>query len=306
MKKALILGGAGFIGNALVHHLKHLGVDVTSVDRYWDVKPAGVNCITGDVFEQDCLNSVMPDQDVVFHLVSTTVPASSNQSPLYDCETNVLGSLRILDAMVDNNVGRIVFSSSGGTVYGVQKVNPINESATNFPISAYGIGKISIEKYLSLYSHLHGIKSTALRLSNPFGPGQVPEKGQGVIATFIKRALKNETIEVWGDGSVIRDFIYIDDVIDALVMSTKTNQLFTLLNIGMGIGKSINEIIEVIEKEVGHKIPINFKPPRVFDVPEVVLDINTAKSTLGWQPKSTFEDGMKKMIAHIEAQLNSV
>jgi len=302
MKKALVLGGAGFIGNSLVRHLNQLGVDVTSVDRCWDIKPAGVNCITGDVFDKDCLNSVMPNQDVVFHLVSTTVPASSNQSPLYDCETNVLGSLRILDAMVENNVDRIVFSSSGGTVYGVQHVNPIDENATNFPISAYGIGKVSMEKYLSLYSHLHGIKASALRLSNPFGPGQVPEKGQGVIATFINRAIKNEEIEVWGDGSVIRDFIYIDDVLDALVLATETNQPFTLLNIGMGIGKSIIEIIEIIEKEMGYEIAVNFKESRVCDVPEVVLDICAAKSVLGWQPKCTFEDGIKTLITHMKAQ----
>jgi len=303
MKKALVLGGAGFIGAALVQKLNELGFDVTAVDRYWVMKPAGVKCVTGDVFDTSCLNDVMPNQDVVFHLVSTTVPASSNKSPVFDCETNVVGALRVLDAMVENNVGRIVFSSSGGTVYGIPDAIPITEGSPNFPISAYGIGKLAIERYLNLYSYLYGMHTVVLRLSNPYGPGQVPEKGQGVIATFIKRALHSETIEIWGDGSVIRDFIYIDDVVDALIASEQTSKPFTLLNIGLGKGKSLLEVLAVIERELGDKVAVSFQPSRACDVPEVVLDIQKAKSVLGWQPKHSFEEGMKKLVAHMKSQL---
>lgn len=302
MKKALVLGGAGFIGVALVQRLNALGFDVTAVDRLWVMKPAGVKCITGDVFDTSCLNDVMPNQDIVFHLVSTTVPASSNKSPIFDCETNVIGILKVLDAMVANHVGRIVFSSSGGTVYGIPDIVPITEGSPNFPISAYGIGKLAIERYLYLYSYLHGLHAVVLRLSNPYGPGQDPEKGQGAIATFIKRALHGDTIEIWGDGSVIRDFIYIDDVVDAFIASEQIGEPFTLLNIGAGQGKSLLKVLEVIERALGDKVSVSFQSSRACDVPEVVLDIQKAESVLGWQPKHSFEEGVKKLVAHMKYQ----
>ena len=305
MKKVLILGGAGFIGAALVQKLNELGFDVTAVDRYWAIKPAGVRCLTGDAFDTSFLNDLMPNQDVVFHLVSTTVPASSNKSPVFDCETNVIGSLKILDAMVENNVSKIVFSSSGGTVYGIPDSVPIKENFPNFPISAYGIGKLTIERYLYLYSYLHGINASVLRFANPYGPGQVPETGQGAIATFVKRALHGETIEIWGDGSVIRDFIYIDDVVDAFIASERIREPFTLFNIGLGQGKSLLEVVATIERELSNKISVTFRSSRPFDVPEVVLDIQKAKSVLGWQPKHSFEEGMKKLVAHMKSQVGT-
>ena len=299
MKKALVLGGAGFIGTALVKRLYEIGFDVTAMDRYWSVKPDGVECLTGDIFDTACLNDVMPNQNIVFHLVSTTVPASSNKSPIFDCETNVVGALKVLDAMVENNVGKIVFSSSGGTVYGIPDSIPITEDAPNFPISAYGIGKLAIEKYLNLYSYLYGMHAVALRISNPYGPGQAPEKGQGVIATFVKRALLGETIEIYGDGSVVRDFIYIDDVIDALIASEQIRKPFSLVNIGLGQGISLLEVLVSIEKVLGNKVTATFRPSRVCDVPEVVLDVQKARSVLGWRPKHSFEEGLKMLVEHM-------
>jgi len=294
MKKVLVLGGAGFIGMALTQRLNRLGYAVTAVDRYWSCKIEGVKCVTGDVFDASLLSDVMSKQDIVFHLVSTTVPASSNKSPLFDCETNVLGTLRVLDSMVENKVPQIVFASSGGTVYGVPDDTPITEAFPNFPISAYGIGKLAIERYLYLYSYMHGIHAVALRLANPYGSGQVPETGQGVIATFVKRALHGETIEIWGDGSVIRDFIYIDDVIDAFIASiTRLNEPFTLLNIGSGNGTSVLEILRAIENELGSEISVLFQPTRSCDVPEIVLDITKAKEILGWNPKIHLNEGIK-------------
>lgn len=301
MNKALVLGGGGFIGTALILRLSALGVDVTAVDRCWSPSkpPSGVHYVTGDVFDRSCLDDVMPNQDMVFHLVSTTIPDSSNKSPLFDCETNTIGALRILDAMIENGVGRIVFSSSGGTVYGIPQSLPIQESAPTFPISAYGVSKLSVEKYLYLYSYLHGIKATILRLSNPFGPGQVPEKGQGAIATFAIRALHGEAIDIWGDGSIVRDYIYIDDVIEAFIAAEKIDKRFAILNIGSGQGKSLLEVIATIERELGKKISVNYKSSRPCDVPKVVLNIRYAASEMGWKPACAFEEGVKRVIAHM-------
>lgn len=299
MKKVLVLGGAGFIGKALLAKLKGLHFEITAVDRVWKNEFKGVECVTGDVFDEVLLSKVMKGQDIVFHLASTTVPAISNDSPKFDCISNVGGTLNILDAMVANDVGKIVFTSSGGTVYGVPEETPIAENASNLPICAYGISKLSIEKYMKLYSYLHGIKATVLRLSNPFGPGQDPEKGQGVIATFIQRALDGKEIEIWGDGTVVRDFVYIDDVIDAFVLASQLKKGFTLLNIGQGEGKSLKDILHVIERELKCDLFVTYKPSRSCDVPKVVLDVRKARQVLGWEPKYSFDEGVKKLITHL-------
>lgn len=301
--KVLVLGGASFIGSALIERLIKLGYSITAIDRYWPRKDPNVACIVGDVFDPALLDETMPGHDVVIHLVSTTVPATSNKSPIFDCETNVIGTLRILDAMVENGLGNIIFASSGGTAYGIPDVQPINELSANFPISAYGIGKVTIEKYLYLYSYLYGLHATSLRISNPFGPGQDPEKGQGVIAAFTYRAIRNLPIEIWGDGSVVRDFIYIDDVVDAFVASIESNKLFTILNIGLEKGYSLLDVLDLLQVKLGHNIPVEFRPSRNCDVPSIILDTQKAQSEIGWTPQHSFEQGLEKLITHIKLQL---
>jgi len=264
----LVFGAAGFIGRALVKQLLDEGYKVTAIDRCWIDGISGADCIGGDVFDPTFLRSVINDNDVVYHLVSTTIPSTSNKDPVYDCESNIMGTLHMLDTMVECGVRKVVFASSGGTVYGVPKVVPILESAETYPICAYGISKLAIERYLHLYSNLYGIQAVVLRISNPFGPGQLPEKGLGAIAE-------------------------------------QTSEPFTLLNIGSGQGKSLLEVLAVIERELGDKIAVSFQPSRACDVPEVVLDIQKAKSVLGWQPKHSFEEGMKKLIAHMKSQVTT-
>lgn len=302
MKKVAILGAAGFIGLALTRRLKAEGYHVTGVDRYWRQKEAGVNCIVGDVFDSALLQEVLAEQDTVIHLVSTTVPASSNKSPVFDCETNIIGTLRILDAMVKYHVPRIVFASSGGTVYGIPESLPIAENAPNFPISAYGIGKLAIEKYLYLYASLHGLRACALRLSNPYGPGQDAEKGQGVCAAFLHRILHGEPIDIWGDGSVVRDFIYIDDAVDAFIAAMSHDAPFDVFNIGAGTGKSLRDILQEIEKQLALHAQVQYHPNRDCDVPAIILDIEKAQQHLHWQPKHPFEAGIRKTIEQLQLQ----
>ncbi len=299
MKKVLVLGASGFLGKSLIAKLKELGNKVTALDRNWPKTLEGVHCVVGDFCDQECLSEVMKGQDVVFHLVSTTVPATSNDSPIFDCESNILGSLKVLEAMKENGVAKIIFASSGGTVYGIPQNTPTIESVDGYPISAYGIGKIAIEKYLYLYSHLHGINAIALRLSNPYGPGQDPEKGQGVIAAFVKRALHGETIEIWGDGSVVRDFVYIDDVIDAFVLAMEASSKFEVLNIGSGKGKSLLEILSVIESELKLKLNIEFKDTRSCDVPRIELDVSKSREVLGWLPRCSLEQGVSNLVSYM-------
>ena len=299
MKKVLVLGASGFLGKSLITKLKELGNKVTALDRNWPKTLEGVHCVVGDFCDEECLKEVMKGQHIVFHLVSTTVPATSNDNPIFDCESNILGSLKVLEAMKENGVAKIVFASSGGTVYGIPQNTPTIENVDGYPISAYGIGKIAIEKYLYLYSHLHGINAIALRLSNPYGPGQDPEKGQGVIATFIKRALHGETIEIWGDGSVIRDFVYIDDVVNAFVLAMEASSKFEVLNIGSGEGKSLLEILSVIESELKLGLNVEFKNTRSCDVPRIELDVSKSSEVLGWVPRCSLGQGVSNLASYM-------
>lgn len=296
MNRVLVLGGTGFIGTALIKKLVTTDCQITAVARHWEKKIEGVECIVGDIFDENFLLDILDNINIIYHLAWTTVPGTSNQSPIYDCETNQLGSLRILQAMAKKKVERIIFSSSGGAVYGIPENLPIKETEQCFPISAYGISKLAIERYLYLYSYLYGIKATVLRISNPFGLGQVPEKGQGVIATFSKRIINDEEIEIWGDGSVVRDFIYIDDVIDALVKAQTIDEPYALLNIGSGEGLSLKDIILELEKQFGKNAKVKYKPSRSCDVPAIILDIDQAKTVLGWEPRTDFCQGITKVL----------
>lgn len=292
----LVFGAAGFIGRALVDRLLHDDYEVTAVDRVWDEKISGVQCVSGDVFNPQFLRTVIDGHDTAYHLVSTTIPSTSNRDYLYDCESNIAGTLRMLEVLVECDVKKVIFISSGGTVYGIPKHIPISESAETYPICAYGISKLAIEKYLYLYSYLHRIKAIVLRLSNPIGPGQLPDRGQGVVATFVNRILQDKEVEVWGDGTAVRDFISIDDVVEALTRVMEIERPFTLLNIGSGKGYSVNQILGILRDKMGSTIRVNYLPSRTCDVPAVVMDISKAKVIMGWEPQVTFEREISKVI----------
>lgn len=306
MKNALILGGNGFIGASLSQKLVDIGYHVTAVDKKWgENTPHQIKCVTADVFSSSVLDELLPGTDVVFHLVSTTIPGTSNTKILFDCESNVAGTIKIMDAMVKHKIKQIVYASSGGTVYGIPTTFPVDEESATNPISAYGVGKLAIEKYLQLYSHTFDIKAKILRLSNPYGPGQKPESGQGIMATFIERVMCDNTIEVWGDGSVVRDYVYIDDVIQAFVDSLDIEEKYILLNIGSGEGYSIIQIINTIEQICKKVARVEYKPARKVDVPMIVLDINKAHKTLGYYPKFDLHHGVELFVDYFRRNKNS-
>ncbi len=172
-----------------------------------------VEWVEGDFANQEDIARAVPDCDVIYHLVSTTLPKSSNDNPVYDVETNIVGTLHLLEVARKSTVRKVIFISSGGTVYGVPNSTPINEEHPTNPICSYGISKLTIEKYLNLYYTLYGLDYCVLRLANPYGERQRTTVAQGAVAVFLHRALRNETIEIWGDGSVVRDYIYVSDAI---------------------------------------------------------------------------------------------
>lgn len=304
--KALVLGGGGFIGSHLVTALLAQGAQVRVLERPYrersPVLPAhpALQWQEGDFGNAQDLHRALDGVDVVFHLVSTTQPQSSNDDPSFDVSSNLLATLNLLEQLRAQKQTRLVFISSGGTVYGRPQQTPIPESHPTEPTCSYGIVKLTIEKYLALYQLLHGLEYRVLRLANPYGPGQEANRAQGVIGTFLSRVVHDEPIEVWGDGSVVRDYLYISDTISALLQAASHQGTERVFNIGSGNGHSIREIIAAVEQVSGKKARASYTAARKFDVPVSVLDIERARKELGWQPKVNLSEGLRLTLAHIK------
>jgi len=248
----------------------------------------------GDLVSEADVAEALVGCDVCFHLVSTTLPKSSNADPVFDVESNLLGTVRLLSLSVKAGLKKVVFVSSGGTVYGIPKTVPIREDHPTDPLCSYGITKLAIEKYLGLFRELHGLQCSVLRLANPFGERQRTHASQGAVAVFLAKALRGETIEIWGDGSVVRDYIHIDDVVSALLVALEKDTVEHVFNIGSGRGMSLNSVLDAIERVTGRKTLRQYLPGRPFDVPVSQLCIERARAELGWEPKVSFEDGVSR------------
>jgi UDP-glucose 4-epimerase len=306
--RCIVIGGRGFIGSHLVDALLAKGYWVRCFDRP-HVEPLGdshrsnprFELVEGDLICESDVREALKDCDYCFHLASTTLPKSSNLDPVFDVETNILGTVRMLTNAVEVGVKKIVFASSGGTVYGVPCSVPIREDHPTNPLCSYGITKLAIEKYLYLFRKLHGLDCTALRLSNPFGPRQRTNSSQGVVAVFLGKALRGETIEIWGNGSIVRDYIYIDDVVSALMAALEKNTSESVFNIGSGGGHSLNEVLDAIQRVSCQPTLRAYLPGREFDVPFNQLCIERAKAELGWEPVIGFEEGIRRFAEWIKS-----
>lgn len=300
--KCLIFGGGGFLGLNLAKGLHAVGHEVRIFDRAAAILRLrgagypGFEWVEGDFCNIDDVSNAMTGCDAVFHLVSTTLPKSSNLNPVYDLETNVVGTLRMLDVAKQMGVKKVLFASSGGTVYGTPLEVPIKETHPTDPSCSYGIGKLAIEKYLRLYYELYGLDYCILRISNPYGEEQRPGQ-QGVVAAFLARALENQPIEIWGDGNVVRDFIYVGDVTEAFVKALHYQGEQRLFNIGAGMGRSLNELLDAIDALIGKPLQRNYLPGRKFDVPVNVLDTSRAREMLAWQPRTSLQEGLARTLA---------
>lgn len=299
--KILLLGGNGFIGLHLVHALCNAGYSLKifgRTDSANNQAPSdNIEFIEGDFANKSDIESALENIDICFHLISTVLPKTSNQDPIFDIETNLLSTVHFLNLAVKVKLKKIIFISSGGTVYGVPHYLPIDEHHVTQPRCSYGINKLAIEKYLHLFYDLYGLDYQVLRLANPYGKGQRIQNGQGVISTFLTKALQGETVEVWGDGSTVRDYIYISDVVNALLRAITYNGPSKVLNIASGQGQSLNQVLHEIEIILNKKILRCYKPKRSLDVPASVLSIDNAIHELQWKPAVTFREGLLRMLS---------
>jgi UDP-glucose 4-epimerase len=291
---ALVLGGNGFLGRHLVDALRARDVTVRVFDRSGRDLPAreGVTRFQGDFASGEGLEAALAGVDIVYHLISTTIPGTSNANPVFDVESNLVGTLRLLEAMQARDMRKIVFVSSGGTVYGNPRSVPVGEDAPLQPISSYGIVKVAIEQYLRLKAVLENFDAAVLRLANPYGPGETRIGVHGVIPTFFAKTLANQPIEIWGDGSVVRDYIHVSDAVAALVQAADWTG-YRLYNVGSGVGHSLNDILEIVARVTGISPNVVFHPPRSFDVQTNYLDISRITSETDWRPQVDLEQGCR-------------
>jgi UDP-glucose 4-epimerase len=298
--KSLVIGGNGFIGTNLVNALLRDGMKVRVFDRYpsrFQEPRPDVEYITGDMGNHGETQDVVQDMDVVFHLAYTSLPHTSNVDPVHDIRSNVVDTVQLLQNCRDSDVKKFIFISSGGTVYGAPRSIPIVEDHPTEPICSYGITKLTIEKYLGLFNHLSGLDYVVARLSNPYGELQNPQAKQGAVTVFLGNVREGKPITIWGDGEVVRDYIYIGDAVEALISAVHYSPAPNhprIFNVGAGRGYSLNELVLAIKDVVDMKVDVRYTLGRPEDVPANVLDINRAERFLGWCPKTELRTGLTK------------
>lgn len=302
--KILVIGGSGFIGSHIVDQLLGRGHEIRVFDRseeQFRATPKGVELRVGQLDDAEALSSALVGVDSVIHTANTTVPSTSNLDPLADIQGNLINNVRLLQLMRDASVDHIVFLSSGGTVYGIPDTPLVREDHPLRPISSYGVVKVAFEKYLAVEQYLHGLKPLVLRPSNPYGSRQSLTGVQGVIGVFLRRAAQNQPLEIWGDGSIVRDFFHVSDLA-SLCAHCAEKGLTGTYNAGSGVGASINDIVEIVKEVTRRDLEVEYKTGRGFDVPKVVLDISAIQNQIDWVPRIDLKDGIAMTWDWMQAQ----
>lgn len=299
-KSILVLGGLGFIGSHVSRALLKDGHQVTIFDKLYashalvaDVDNE-LTIVEGDFTRSHDVLSLIDGIDTIIHLIHTTVPGTSMLDPAYDVESNVASTVRLLEGLKESSVKHILYVSSGGTVYGNPQDTPISESHPTNPISSYGITKLAIEKYITLFADLYGIRATILRPSNVYGPGQQLNTGQGLIGVLIDRIFQGETIEVWGKGTNLRDYLYVEDLVRALIHLLDYDSDYRVFNVSTARGYSIVDIINMLRDSFSKFPDVQFLPARGFDVSANILDNSRLKMTADWEPLVPLQQGISE------------
>lgn len=316
----LITGGCGFIGTSLIARLLRENPEIkisvldnhsvgtredlieviSSVEKEMNVKASGIEIVEGDIRDYDICVNCCKGIDVIVHLAANTGVAPSVKNPRYDMESNVVGTFNMLEAAKQNNVEKFIFASSGATIGEVEP--PINEEKVQRPVSPYGTSKLAGEAYCSSYYRTFGIKTVALRFGNVYGP--LSKHKNSVVAKFIKQAFAGETLEIYGDGSQTRDFIYIDDLVQAIMLSVNSNIGGEVFQIATFRETTVNEIAgkiaDLMKNRAGIQVNIIHGEQRLGDVKRNYSDISKAEKMLGYSPKFDLDKGLQKTFEYFQ------
>jgi len=296
--KVLVTGGTGFIGSFVVEALLQDGHEVLVIANgrllpaYLEMLTNQITYYQGDFGETDILEKALPGCDAVIHLAWSTVPKQTKGATAFEFSSNIPGNINLIEKCIDFKVDKFIFISSGGTVYGIPDQIPLTELHGLNPISNYGLGKLTMEKLLHLYNYTHNIKYTILRVSNAYGERQNLYKNQGVIGVWLKNIVQKKKIEIWGDGSVVRDYVYVKDVAAAVLNALAQIKNTSIYNIGGGKGYSLNDIVAAINTGLNIGVEVEYKPSRNFDVPVNILDISKAQKEIGFKPTIGLAEGI--------------
>lgn len=299
--KILVTGGAGFIGSNVVDSYIEAGHVVAIIDNLTTGKKENLND-KAKFFESDIRNKEVSEivaqfnPDIINHIAAQIDVRKSVTDPIYNADVNELGTLNILNAAVKNKVKKIIFSSTGGAIYGeVEKKSGADENHKQAPISPYAITKRSVEMYLYAYKELYGLEYTVLRYGNVYGPRQDPLGEAGVIAIFCGKMMKNEIPTIFGDGKQLRDYVYVKDVANANLLAL-TGGNGNIYNVGTGKGTSVNELFEILKDLLDFKDSPIYAEARSGELFRSVLNTKKIKRDLGWKPNFSTKKGLKETL----------
>lgn len=297
MARCLLLGGTGFIGGHLAQVLTDAGHEVTTFGRRSSTRATTDRHIVGDFLDRTAVYDAVEGADFVFHLVSLTTPALSEANPFIDVETNVRMSVLLFEACVQRGVRRVIFASSGGSIYGDVLRDRHAETDVPQPVSPYAIGKSAIESYLRYFRVRHGLDSLSLRIANVYGEGQVSKAGQfGVVPTFLDRMVRGDEITVLGDGSMVRDYVYVGDLVRWMASIFDTPRPgHEIYNCGSGVGTSVLEVVRSLEEVSGLEARVTHRPVPSSFVHRSVLDCRLLREEFGLDGGIAFRAGVQRV-----------
>lgn len=303
MARCLIVGANGFLGSRLTDALAETGHEVTAFDRFSrgtrSFTSDGVAVIAGDFLSTADLAAAIEGQQIVFHFLSTTTPATADGDPTLDLRTNVSQSVELLALCAKARVRRLFYASSGGAIYGPQSRPVYSETAPLTPLSPYGIGKLTVERYLDYYAATEGLASVSLRISNPYGANANPSKRQGIIPITLNRIRRGEPVVQVGDGSMVRDYIHVDDLVRRILRMVEVEPRERAYNLGSGRGHSVREVFEAVRQVVDRDFAVQVLPKPATFVDHVVLDVHRFAEEFGPDDDLSLAEGIARTWAQM-------
>lgn len=309
-ERVLVLGGTGFMGSEIARAFLAVGSSVTVVARgepgeRWRADLAGAELVLGDVGDPFMLSPLVDRVDHVVHAVGSMLPKESNANPVVDATTTLPAILSLLELLRFRPGTALTHLSSGGTVYGNPTQVPVSEAACCDPITSYGIVKLAAEKYIGMYATLYGVPTRILRIGNAYGPLQPTGRSQGIVATSLAAVRDGTPVRVFGDGTMVRDYVHVGDVAYAAVELARRPDGPRVVNLGSGVGHSVLEVVDIVSRVSGVGLAVEHFPDRGFDVRAIVLDVGVLSGLVAWNPVP-LEDGIERTWHDLLSRTNSI